>query len=152
MPKLVFYRQKRADGGLRTGVELDDNPIAETFEEGVSESDPALLWYVDLRCEGEGIPTDADDAADWLIDNGETIQRGFARYADELRAGMDPDIYSLIWAGFNPMPQDVHMEIACSAIRRIDARHMAELVAEIGLRWYDILHELDILEAEDIGG
>ena len=62
MPKLVFYRQKRYDGAIRTGLELDDDPIAEHYEEGSGERDPALLWFVDLRCKGPGIPGDPDDA------------------------------------------------------------------------------------------
>ena len=52
MPNLTFYRQKRVDGGVRTGVELDGETVASLFEEGDPERDPALLWFVDLRCEG----------------------------------------------------------------------------------------------------
>ena len=34
MPKLTFYRQGRADGAIRTGIELDDDTIFENYEEG----------------------------------------------------------------------------------------------------------------------
>jgi len=71
MPKLIFYRQKRYDQAIRTGVELDGETIAERYEEGGSEPDPGLLWYVDLRCEGSAIPDGFDEAAHWLLDHSE---------------------------------------------------------------------------------
>ena len=40
MPNLTFYRQARIDGGIRTGIELDEDTVFEYFEEGGSEPDP----------------------------------------------------------------------------------------------------------------
>ncbi len=146
MPKLVFYRQKRVDGAIRTGVELDDETLTERFEDGGGEPDPALLWYVDLRCEGPGIPGDGDDAWRWLLDRSSIIREGFSRYTEEIRAGADRDIYSLIWGGFRDVPASVSMKIACSAIRRVDAREMSAVLAEIGNRWDEIIQSIDIPE------
>ena len=43
------------------------------------------------------------------------------------------------------------MTIACSAVRRVDAREMARIVAEIGERWDEILQAFDLpQEAEDV--
>ncbi len=151
MPKLVFYRQKRYDQAVRTGVELDGETIAERYEEGASEIDPVLLWYVDLRCEGSLIPDAPDEATHWLIDHAETIRSGFSRFAEHLRAGADPDIYSLIWDKFADVPENVKISIACSAARRIDAREMAHNLKEIGDNWTTIIQNLDIpQEAEDL--
>jgi hypothetical protein len=151
MPKLIFYRQKRYDQAIRTGVELDGETIAERYEEGGSEPDPALLWYVDLRCEGSAIPDGLDEAARWLLDHAETIRSGFSAFAEHLRAGADPDIYSLIWDEFKDVPENVKMSIACSAARRIDAREMALILKEIADNWTTIIQKLDIpQEAEDL--
>ncbi len=153
MAKLVFYRQKRYDGGIRTGIELDNRPIAEHFdEEGMeSERDPALLWFVDVRCEGAGIPDDPDAAEDWLIDRSGTIREGLRRFADRLRVGADTDIYCLTWNEFDGLPADVHMMIACSAIRRIDARMMSSILNEIADKWDEIIQEIDLpQEVEDL--
>jgi hypothetical protein len=78
MAQLLFYRQKRVDGGVRTGLDLDREEIAEHFEEGELERDPALLWYVDLRCDGPGVPADGEAALQWLIDYAPVIREGFS--------------------------------------------------------------------------
>lgn len=85
MAKLIFYRQKRYDNGIRTGLELDGDPIAERFEEGDKDRDPALIWYVDLCCEGPGVPDDPDLAERWLVDHSPLIRDGFCRFAEHLR-------------------------------------------------------------------
>jgi len=151
MPRLIFYRQKRYDEAIRTGVELDGETIAESYEGGGSEPDPALLWYVDLRCEGSAIPDGLDEAARWLLEHDETIRSGFSMFAEHLRAGADPDIYSLIWDEFKDVPENVKMSIACSAARRIDAREIALILKEIADNWATIIRSLDIpQEAEDV--
>ena len=151
MPRLVLYRQKRYDEAIRTGVELDGETIADRYEGGGSEPDPALLWYVDLRCDGSGIPDGPDEASHWLIDHSDTIRSGFSAFAEHLRAGADSDVYSLTWDKFENVPENVRISIACSAIRRIDAREMASILKEIGDNWITIIHRLDIpQEAEDL--
>ena len=50
--ELSFYRQKRQDGGIRTAVTVDGDTVLHRFQPGEGASDPALLWYVDLRCAG----------------------------------------------------------------------------------------------------
>ena len=72
MPKLTFYHQARFDGGRRTGISLDDDATSlHFFETGAAEEDydPRLLWYVDLRCEGNAIPGEPQAARDWFLDN-----------------------------------------------------------------------------------
>ena len=63
MSKIVFYRQKRRDRGLHTGVLIEGGTALE-LEEGVNwkGGDPILLWWVDLRCEGKKLPTRTEPA------------------------------------------------------------------------------------------
>jgi hypothetical protein len=151
MPKLVFYRQKRYDDAIRTGIELDDQTIAHRFEDVEGDRDPALLWYVDLRCSGPGIPDSPDAAAHWLVEHSEIIREGFERFAQKLSVGADTDDYSLTWDDFPKKPDGVEMKIACSAVRRIDARQMAQMLSDIGRRWDQLIDELEIIqEAEDL--
>lgn len=146
MSRLVFYRQKRFDGSIRTGVELDDETIAHKFEEPVGDRDPVLLWYVDLRCEGSGVPSDPTAAVHWLLDQAKTIQQGFRRFAEKLRLGADIDLYSIRWNEFEGLPPATEMTIVCSASNRIAARGLAEILADLGDRWREILvDELDIV-------
>ena len=147
MPKLVFYRHKRYDGGIRTGVELDDDRVADWFDPGPDENDRALLWYVDLRCEGSGVPDEPELALDWLSGHGPIIRDGFSRCADHLRNGIDPDIYTVRWTDFRNVPPDVTMLIACSAIRRVDALEIGAHLSEIATDWDTIIATLKAAQA-----
>jgi hypothetical protein len=142
MSELIFYRQKRVDGGVRTGIDLDGVSICEDFEAGEAERDPALRWYVDLRCSGDGLPSDADAAREWLLVHEAMIRDGFSRYADQLAAGSDPDDYPLQWSGFQPVPPSVQMSIACSAIRRVDARELNRVLLDIAEHWCERIERL----------
>ena len=143
MSKLVFYRHKRYDGGIRTGVELDDDRIADWFDPGPDESDRALLWYINLRCEGSGIPDAPELVLDWLLEHGTIIRDGFSRFAEHLRNGFDPGIYTVRWSDFRNVPPDVTMLIACSAPRRVDAMEMGSHLLEIATDWDKIIEKLE---------
>src|SRR4051794_4076762 len=116
MAGLTFFRQARIDGGVRTGVMIGEFTVLHRFEEGSADHDPALIWSVDLRCNGSGLPVDAEGARRWLLEHEGIIRRGFVRFADELQAGVDVDPYPLQWEGFEGTPEGVQMRIVCSAI------------------------------------
>ena len=150
MPKLTFYRQKRVDGGIRTGVELDGETILEEFEAGEGERDPALLWYVDLRCDGSGVPNDADEAARWLLLKAPVIEEGFSRFANQLRrVGADVDAYPLLWSEFPDPGEGVAMKIACSTTRLTDARGIAEILDDVRSHWSERIEAM-IKECADL--
>lgn len=143
MSELIFYRQARIDGGLRTGIELDGEMLAERFENESSEPDPILIWYVELRCAGSGIPDTSAEAYRWLVDHSSTISEGFKKCAVETNVGVDPDIYPAQWGGFESTPPDTRWVIAYSALRRIDSRQMNQILAEIGSTWEVLIRDLE---------
>jgi hypothetical protein len=144
MSMLTFYRQARADGGLRTGVDLDGLTLFETFEPGVEEHDPSLLWYVDLRCEGDVLPTEPEKAQEWLLDIGGVIRNGLAACADELAVGLDPSGADLLpYERSLPRPPDgSRLRIFVSAIRRHEARQIAGELRKLSRDWDRVLREL----------
>ena len=146
MPKLTFYRQGRADGAIRTGIELDDDTIFENYEEGRHEVDPTLSWYVDLRSKGPGIPSDPQEAKQWLLDHQEIVREGFSRCASELEAGRDVDLYPLLWRKFAGVPEDVEMTIVCATNRRIYALSVPELLKDVAEHWRERIEHLEPAE------
>jgi hypothetical protein len=135
MAKLVFYQQRRMDGGTRTGIEVDGEIAYGLYEPGESEDNPRLRWFVDLRCDGPKLPESHRSARAWLLKHGQMIRNGFLRCAEEVRAGIDPDVYSISWDAFEEVPPGVQMKIVLTAARREDAIGMAEVVREIGTDW-----------------
>src|SRR4051794_10597769 len=90
MASITFYRQARKDGGIRTGVDVDDNVVLQRFEAGSSDGDPSIVWYVDVRCSGRGLPATAVAARQWLLRNRPTVRRLLISLAEALPLGVDP--------------------------------------------------------------
>jgi hypothetical protein len=150
MHELTFYRQTRHDRGVRTGLELDDVTLLGYFEEGQPDlqDDPlgtALLWYVDIRCRADHLATEPEDARQWLLGNSAVIQEGLERFADVLSAGVD-DSLPLRWNDFPTAPAGVQIEVVCSAIRRMTARGLGEILREIAVQFPTYLRQLSPLE------
>lgn len=127
---------------MRTGIELDKNLVYGRFDEGDPEYDPVLLWYIDLRCEGPGLPTEPDDARQWLLNQSDIVCDGLRRCAEELRAGSDPDIYPVFWEGFSGVPEGVSMKLAFTAIRRIDAIQLSQKMCDLSAHWIELIESL----------
>ena len=143
MRELTYYQQLRRDGGLRTGIDLDqETSLLSDFLDGSPELQddpmgPALVWFVDLRCRGDELPIESEAAREWFLEHVETFREGFARLADAL-VGVDAS-ETIRWADFpRPIP-GVQAEIVCSATRRSDGRAFAETLREVARELPDSL-------------
>jgi hypothetical protein len=134
MTSLLWYRQKRVDGGIRTGVEVDDETVLGLVQDIPDEPDPVLAWYVDLRCEGAKLPTKPEEVRRWLIEQAPVIRAGLAAVAAELSAGMDADIWPL-QRPLAKAPRGVKMRLVCAATRRVHGRGLAGVLTDIGRHW-----------------
>ena len=146
MSKITFYRQKRRDGGIRTGVEINGETELG-LEEGFTgdELDPVLVWFVDLRCEGQKLPADAEAVRAWLLKYTSVIRSGFQSLAEEILAGIDFNSYSYLWP-VPDAPRGVRMLIACCAMRRLEAREMRGVLLDIAANWAERLQRLPAVE------
>lgn len=132
-PRITFFRQMRVDGGVRTGLMMRGDTVAQRFDEGSEDEDPSLIWSVDLRCDGDALPDTAVGAKAWLLEHQALIQAGFREFADDLQAGSDPTgAYKLEWGRFRGVPEGVEMRIFCGAMRRVDALMLGRIVGEVG--------------------
>jgi hypothetical protein len=143
MSKLLIYRQKRLDGGVRTGVELNGEILAEELVAGSAERNPTLLWFVDVRGDGAGIPDDPDVLWEWLGRSSSIIKNGLESYAAGLAEGIDSDIHVVTKSDLASLPDDVYIAVACSALRRSDGRAMGRIVREFADEWDHILAHLE---------
>jgi hypothetical protein len=136
---LTFFRQKRRDGGIRTGVEVGDERMLECFEAGSPEEDSTLLWWVDVRCTQRTWPTDPEGVRAWLLKNAPRIETGLTDYAAELAAGID-----INWPVKHIVPggADVKMQISCSAMHRVAGREIPTELSELSNHWQTIIAEL----------
>src|SRR6266568_8390513 len=133
MAKITFFRQARADGGIRMGLDLDGQCVAHHFEPGSDENDPRLIWFVDLRCQGRQLPRSAETAIQWLRGKASMIKAAFAELAHTLELGVDdyiPQEHVLKGA-----PKGVRMAIVYYSARRVAARQIRRHVRETGERW-----------------
>jgi hypothetical protein len=134
MRKLTWYRQKRIDGGIRTGVDVDGTTLFHQFENESTEPDPALLWYVDLRCEGARLPHSASNLRQWLLDQSDIITQAFSSLAHELRAGVDVDYWPLR-RKIDGLPAKLKGAIVCSVARRLEGLELARVLSDVSENW-----------------
>jgi hypothetical protein len=148
MRKLSFYRQERRDRGIRTGIEIDGDVVLHSFEEGEGEPDPSLLWYIDIRCEGDRLPADPEKARRWFLDHAEVIRAGIKLLAEEIGAGVDHGGWPLRWT-MPKGPRGVRVEVAVSAVRRLEAMGMAKKLADIAEHWEERLEKLEAVPSHN---
>jgi hypothetical protein len=139
MSKVVFFRQRRYDLAIRTGIRLDDVLIAHRFERASEEPDPSLLWYLDVRCRGDAAPTRREEVVPWLVKISNVVCGGMVQYADQLGACDDSEDYPLEWGEFPDAPAGLAIKIVCSAVQGTGAREMEEIVRSIAEDWEAIL-------------
>jgi len=139
MKNLTFFRQKRRDGSVRTGVELDEHRMLESFEAGSPDEDPTLLWWIDVRCAQRTFPLDPEELRAWLLKNATKFEKALKDYAAELGAGIDIN-WPVKHLAFQRAGTKV--EIACSAMRRGAGREIPTELAELAKHWQSIIAEL----------
>jgi hypothetical protein len=138
MDNLVFYQQKRRDGGVRTGISFNDERVVEEFEPGDLPRDPGLLWFVEVRGSGAELPYEEGQVKEWFLARGERIRRTLREYAEELRVGLDAD-----W----PLKKEVagaeaNLAIYCSAIRRMSGPEISDVLLRMANEWEALVSTL----------
>lgn len=144
MATITVFRQGRADGGVRSGIDYEGMTVLESFEEGAGDDDPALLWYVDVRLSGDPIPAGSPEIVrDWLTQLGKVVQPRLISVATELETGID---------GFVPVQRaldvpvpGLQVTLVATGIRRLDARAIAARIREVGEQWQDLLSSVQPL-------
>ena len=141
MTKLTFYHQVRADGGERTGIDSDESQLLHFFQPGRGEADPALLWYLDVRCEGDGLPDDGTVARDWFLTHQAFFVSQLTKVADEeLSAGFDAEMRP--FQREIVAPDGTRVLIVVSAVRRLVAREIAKNIRQVSQNWKSLMGQL----------
>ena len=145
MSTLRFYQQERYDGGLRTGVGIDSQTLLQEFRPGSEESDPALLWYVDVVLEVERLPKHAEEARSWLIKYSAAIVSSLRALSERLEIGLDNDSKWPYEARIAGLPRGIRGRIVLSAIGRLPEGVLARRLNELANEWESVLERLTAL-------
>ncbi len=146
MATVTFFHQERADGGVRSGIDYEGMTVLENFIGGAREDDASLVWYIDVKFEGNLIPIgSAELVRSWLHKMGEHIKPGLMSLAADLEAGTDT---------FVPVKRDIDVPIptirvtvAATGIRRLGARQIGEKIRGVAEHWQLLLQQLRPLES-----
>ncbi|GAC1304361.1 MAG: hypothetical protein NVSMB14_12130 [Isosphaeraceae bacterium] len=144
MNELAFYRQKRADGGVREGISIGETTLLGRFAPGTRPFDPSLLWYVDVRLEGSRLPNEPEEARGWFLQHAAPIKESLSLLAGELEAGLDLDLYP-IDRPVRHLPRGVKGKIVCTAARRKHALAFARVLREMKDHWEERIESLEPL-------
>jgi hypothetical protein len=152
MPRWTYFQQKRHDGGTRAGLESDDEAgTLSDFQEGPPDlaEDPlgsALLWYLDVRCAGEDLPRDVEQARHWFREHVPILRPGRLAMADMLRAGVD-DSYPVRWGQFENRPPGVAIEAVFSCTRGLSGQEQTTIIGKVAK---ELESDLERLTREEI--
>lgn len=147
---ITFYRQMRRDGGVRSGVYIDDDSILHHFQPSNGHRhhsvDPKLDWWVDVRISGNDLPTRAASIRKWCLqkEHAATIRQQLRQAANELGAGID-------WANWPvkigpSVRKGLSVAVVCSAARRIEARELGCILAQMAESWESMIAKLAVPE------
>lgn len=145
MAQLRFYRQVRYDGGIRTGIGVDEQPIWHDFQAGSEDSDPAILWYVDVIVEGNKLPNDPEESRGWLLAQATPLTNALRAAAERLEIGLDDSADWPYRVRLNGLPRGVQGEIRVSAVRGLPEGELAQGLSDLADRWEAILERLSPL-------
>ena len=141
--RVTFYHSVRADGGHRTGLDINDSKGLERYTEcpDPDESDPVLRWYVDVTWDVADPPRSQEEARAWYAARLPELRRVLMETADRLRAGVDKE-----WdlARFTVPTADGDATVAVSAQRHFDGVGVAA-----GIR-AALATEVDALAVEEV--
>jgi len=141
LAKIIYYKQAREDGGIRIGIEFEELSYFELFQNSAQERDPALRWWLEVRCEEAAPISSPEEARQWLLKHADFVKGGLKLLAEKLSAGLDRDFYPLEWEIPNP-PEGIRATIVCSVARRVAGREIADALVETADHWEDELSKL----------
>jgi len=140
MTKITFFANKRQDDGFRTGIDIDGETIWHHFVPGSEDADPALLWWVDVSCEGD-LPSDPDGVRQWMREHADLIRK----YVNQAAGDIDPVGFDVELRPFRReyLSGNVRIVVVASAVRRLEAREMGVVLQDLSNRWVELLQELE---------
>ncbi len=141
MTTITFFQQARADGGMRTGIDVDRETALEWFKEPKGESNPVLLWFIDVRLSGKGLPREAEAARAWLIEAAAELRPALLSAADELQAGLDEDVVPFEYQAPAAV-RGADVRIVCATHGRIQGLQIAKELRRLAKEWTKLLGKL----------
>lgn len=139
MPSITFYRQVRADGGVRMGLDGGRGLSLSQFEPGSHNDDPSLVWYVDVTFEAPRLPNNREALCEWLASRAAQVAELLEAIAEGLPAGVDGEGPLKL---SRSLPNRVRLTIACSAMKRVTARRLSAILREVGANFRQYVEEL----------
>jgi hypothetical protein len=131
MSEVTFYHTEREDNGRRTGLAVNGfiPEGMETFVPGDDDDfNPAIRWYVDVRCPVEKAPKSVRNLRVWFQEHADRIQAALEEVALRLEAGLDQVGSPWSFEMDSPMGS-VHVSV--SAQRRYEAQHISESIRRV---------------------
>ena len=145
MSKVTFYRQKRFDGGIRTGIDIDGDRALHHYEPGKGDENPALQWYVDLRISGD-LPDAPDELRAWLLGHASKICNALNDLSRK-HIGTDEDLVPF-QAELPTIQKGVKIVVVWSAVRRVNNLEFTEVLRQLAVHFVEYVNELELVTVQ----
>lgn len=149
MTEITFYRQKRRDGSVRSGLHATGPYDLENFEKGPEQlaDDPCahvLDWFIDLQLQSPRQMDDAEAARDELLSHADEITAGLNRMVDEIGVGLDSN-RPVVWQNFPELPTGYSCRLNCSISLKYRGMPYMDLLRDFVGRWPIYCRSLRVL-------
>ena len=136
---LTFFKQKRPDGSIRTGIELDDELVLSRDTAGFKNTDFALVWYIHVQCLMLPSVRSWDPAA-FLAENAIAIKAALMATAKEIKSGI---FDKLLRHDVTDLTDGSKIEVAYFTTRRASEKGLRQAMVDLASRWVEIITELN---------
>jgi len=130
MSTIWYYKNVRYDGGIRTGLDVNDERAFQSFVPGEEAEDASLEWFVDVMCVSEILPSEHEAARRWMLEDVSAICDGLEGVAERLSVGLD-ELSMPFVRSWSDSSSGVNFRIRCSAIRRLPGLDIAARIREV---------------------
>jgi hypothetical protein len=147
--EIAFYKQMQNDNGIRYGILIEGEGAWKHFDPG-SGIDPALLWYVRVELEGDGLTEDPQAARQLFITYTKPIRMLLGDLIAALREETDPMVWPVTTRQIE-VASGLKLKVACSPVRRIPVRAVLPSVIDLRDRWQEHLDTLELVTPVSAG-
>ena len=149
MTEITFYRQKRRDGSIRSGLHCSGPFDLESFEPGPADiADdpyaPVLDWIIDLQLDVPEEPIDAESGRRILLACSEPISSQLNQKIADLGVGFDTSL-PVTLTDFDQLPVGYQCRLNCSISNRFKGAAFIAILRDFASSWPEYCQKLQVM-------
>lgn len=141
MSRILFYKNVRRDGAVRTGIASGEEALYHRFTKGKGDPDPALAWYVDVEITGKRVPKEGRKVKKLLLEMKPIITRALDELTERVEVGWE-DQQQPFAHRIHDAVSGMDVSIKGSALRRLRSTDIAKNLLHLKNNWENEIRKM----------